>query len=57
MLKIIFSSRFPKDKQDAEFSKNVLQMQEKVDKECLLNTIYIIVEWIIFSLQVYATSF
>ncbi|XP_029989475.1 ellis-van Creveld syndrome protein [Sphaeramia orbicularis] len=29
MLKIIFSSRFPKDKQDADFSKNVLQMQEK----------------------------
>ncbi|XP_033990988.1 ellis-van Creveld syndrome protein [Trematomus bernacchii] len=29
MLKVMFSSRFPKDKNDAEFSKNILQMQEK----------------------------
>lgn len=29
MVKIIFSCRFPKDKNDADFSKNVLQMQEK----------------------------
>uniref|UniRef100_A0A672HVQ5 EvC ciliary complex subunit 1 n=1 Tax=Salarias fasciatus TaxID=181472 RepID=A0A672HVQ5_SALFA len=29
MLKMIFSSRFPKDKNDADFSKNILQMQEK----------------------------
>ncbi|XP_059184914.1 evC complex member EVC [Centropristis striata] len=29
MVKIIFSSRFPKDKNDADFSKNILQMQEK----------------------------
>ncbi|XP_034548695.1 ellis-van Creveld syndrome protein-like [Notolabrus celidotus] len=28
MLKLIFSHRFPKDKNDAEFSKNILQMQE-----------------------------
>ncbi|XP_068450578.1 evC complex member EVC isoform X2 [Clinocottus analis] len=29
MVKIIFSGRFPKDKNDADFSKNILQMQEK----------------------------
>ncbi|CAN9512397.1 unnamed protein product [Ophioblennius macclurei] len=29
MLKMIFSSRFPKDKNDADFSKSILQMQEK----------------------------
>ncbi|TMS18888.1 Ellis-van Creveld syndrome protein-like protein [Larimichthys crocea] len=29
MMKIIFSSHFPKDKNDAAFSKNILQMQEK----------------------------
>ncbi|KAI4826604.1 hypothetical protein KUCAC02_030047 [Chaenocephalus aceratus] len=29
MLKVMFSSRFPKDKNDAKFSKNILQMQEK----------------------------
>ncbi|XP_070759048.1 evC complex member EVC [Enoplosus armatus] len=29
MVKIIFSCRFPKDKNDADFTKNVLQMQEK----------------------------
>ncbi|KAM6947008.1 evC complex member EVC [Lycodopsis pacificus] len=29
MGKIIFSGRFPKDKNDADFSKNILQMQEK----------------------------
>ncbi|KAJ4926717.1 hypothetical protein JOQ06_014464 [Pogonophryne albipinna] len=29
MLKVMFSSRFPKDKNDAEFSKNILEMQEK----------------------------
>ncbi|XP_071350381.1 evC complex member EVC [Trachinotus anak] len=29
MMKLIFSSRFPKDKNDADFSKNILQMQEK----------------------------
>ncbi|XP_044036963.1 ellis-van Creveld syndrome protein [Siniperca chuatsi] len=29
MVKIIFSCRFPKDKNDADFSKNILQMQEK----------------------------
>ncbi|KAG8007500.1 Ellis-van Creveld syndrome protein-like protein [Nibea albiflora] len=29
MMKIIFSSRFPKDKNDAAFSRNILQMQEK----------------------------
>ncbi|XP_069567404.1 evC complex member EVC [Brachyistius frenatus] len=29
MVKIIFSCRFPKDKNDADFAKNILQMQEK----------------------------
>ncbi|XP_073324485.1 evC complex member EVC [Pagrus major] len=29
MVKIVFSCRFPKDKNDADFSKNILQMQEK----------------------------
>ncbi|XP_061584632.1 evC complex member EVC [Cololabis saira] len=29
MLKIIFSSQFPKDQKEAEFTKNILQMQEK----------------------------
>ncbi|XP_040888926.1 ellis-van Creveld syndrome protein [Toxotes jaculatrix] len=29
MVKMIFSCRFPKDKNDADFSKNILQMQEK----------------------------
>ncbi|XP_042351685.1 ellis-van Creveld syndrome protein [Plectropomus leopardus] len=29
MVKIIFSGRFPKDKNDADFSKNILHMQEK----------------------------
>ncbi|XP_030585486.1 ellis-van Creveld syndrome protein isoform X1 [Archocentrus centrarchus] len=29
MVKIIFNSRFPKDKNDAYFSKNILQIQEK----------------------------
>ncbi|XP_037346801.2 evC complex member EVC isoform X1 [Pungitius pungitius] len=29
MVKIIFSGRFPKDKNDADFFKNILQMQEK----------------------------
>ncbi|XP_070702526.1 evC complex member EVC [Pempheris klunzingeri] len=29
MVKVIFTCRFPKDKNDAEFSKNILQMQEK----------------------------
>ncbi|XP_030276263.1 ellis-van Creveld syndrome protein [Sparus aurata] len=29
MVKMVFSCRFPKDKNDADFSKNILQMQEK----------------------------
>ncbi|XP_068171523.1 evC complex member EVC [Antennarius striatus] len=29
MVKIIFNSRFPKDKNDADYSKNILHMQEK----------------------------
>uniref|UniRef100_A0A3B5AS55 EvC ciliary complex subunit 1 n=1 Tax=Stegastes partitus TaxID=144197 RepID=A0A3B5AS55_9TELE len=29
MVKMIFSCRFPKDKNDADFAKNILQMQEK----------------------------
>lgn len=36
-LKILLSSRFPKDKNDADFSKNALQRQEKVKpKEVLM---------------------
>lgn len=30
MVKIILNYQFPKDKNDASFSKNILQMQEKV---------------------------
>ena len=33
MVKIIFSCHFPKDKCAADFSKNILQMQEKVDPD------------------------
>ncbi|XP_053172161.1 evC complex member EVC [Scomber japonicus] len=29
MMKIIFSGRFPKDRKDADFSKNILDMQQK----------------------------
>ncbi|XP_022055965.1 evC complex member EVC isoform X1 [Acanthochromis polyacanthus] len=29
MVKVIFNCRFPKDKNDAEFAKNILQIQEK----------------------------
>ncbi|XP_044204715.1 ellis-van Creveld syndrome protein [Thunnus albacares] len=29
MVKLIFSRRFPKDKKDSDFSKNILQMQQK----------------------------
>lgn len=31
MVKMIFSGHFPKDKDDAAFSKNVLLKQEKVE--------------------------
>lgn len=33
MVKMVFSCRFPKDKNDADFSKNILQMQEKVEPD------------------------
>ncbi|KAG7494061.1 ellis-van Creveld syndrome protein [Solea senegalensis] len=46
MVKMIFSRRFPKDKNDADFSKNILQMQEKEINELkkLLSSDQIVVE-------------
>lgn len=40
MVKMVFSCRFPKDKNDADFSKNILQMQEEVEPDLIILIIY-----------------
>lgn len=51
ILKIIFSSRFPKDKNDADFSKNLLQKQEKVGPKAYDKCLFAVNICFVFSVK------